>query len=1279
VPIHDCGATNTIFRQSDTHYLKGISPATGVTVGLPNGTSIKSAATGTLSNNKFIIPVPIFSNNALNRSLISTADYCNNGCTAVFTATSATITHDASGEIISQSYKEPHDRLWPFGLPTIQTHNVVRHEINADFVAYSSASFFSPPDTSLANALKLGWLGNFPRLTARMLTANKPNSLSTAKGHLQQTRQRNYRSTHPAPSQRVVDHNSTPQPDPESDVSDNNLVFTKISRRADFLNSSDMPGRFTHVSHRGYEYVLISVYRGYIHAEPLKSRQGAELISAYRATYSFFKYLGHTPHFQMLDNEDSAKLQTFFRDEAKVEAQYVPPSTHRRNRAERAIRDWKAHFIAGLDSVDKDFLMYLWCELLEQAELTLNHLRHYHLNPLISAHEGIHGTKFDFLAHPIHPPGTKILVLDPVTTRESWAPHGLSGFYLGPALLHYRSFRVFISSTKGFRISDSLSWHPEKIRLPGSSKEEIIFSTAEKILNELSARPHTENSTLSQLATDMHSLMQEFSNPVPPQEQRVIDQHVHPIETLVLPAEQRVVAQPVPLPDTHPTDSSTRPRRNKSSDSPASDQYKIISSRDAHAKDKHFFPYIGQSFTDTDDNLHFKITTIVAPCNSFAKNPCLYYRYFDMDKFSTAPPNESQYEHTPCKEFIKQRRLTGIIFSPEFLVWDNHLSASHTSPIHAWDPAAAPIFVQGGPIHTIINANHVTFEANSTFHSTTDSPLLNLTPAGQQISYRHVMRGPDRELWRNASGKELIKLIVDRKTLVPIHRHEQPPDQRRFTTYYNPQVKEKLDANGDIIQRVRGTFGGNKLCAYNGPTSSPVADISLIKIHWNSVISDRRNFGTNTRYATLDIKDFYLMSTLPQPEWILVPVKDIPSTTLEEHHLNDFVVDGHILCRVDGTMYGHPYAGRGANLDLVTHLASYHFFQDPNIPCLFTHDTRPISFTLVVDDFGVKYNDLADVHHLIQILEAKYDVHSDLTGSKYIGVKLDWDYENNTLTPSMPNYVAAGIARFCPDGPLSSAKTPGIYLPPQYGAPDLGATVDTTPLVGPLDKQFIMEVVGYFLYYARIIDHLMLPCLTFLAKKQSAPTQATLAATHHFLRYAACHQTFTAIIHASDMRLVVISDGSHLSQERAGSIAGGYHFLSNHDSSHLDINAPILALCTSIPTVCGAASETEYAALYLNAQHAYFERTILSALGYPQPPSPLYADNSAAVGIANDTVKLKRSKAIDMRYHWIRDRVRQGIFKVFWSTGLDNIADYFTKLQPAQRQKVFTAIFTHTR
>ena len=79
-----------------------------------------------------------------------------------------------------------------------------------------------------------------------------------------------------------------------------------------------MPGRFTYISHRGYEYILISVFRGYIHAEPMQNREAKELTAAYRATYNFFKNLGHCPQFQTLDNEDSGLLQKFFRDEAKV-------------------------------------------------------------------------------------------------------------------------------------------------------------------------------------------------------------------------------------------------------------------------------------------------------------------------------------------------------------------------------------------------------------------------------------------------------------------------------------------------------------------------------------------------------------------------------------------------------------------------------------------------------------------------------------------------------------------------------------------------------------------------------------------------------------------------------------------------------------------------------------------------------------------------------------------------------------------------------------------------
>ncbi len=564
-------------------------------------------------------------------------------------------------------------------------------------------------------------------------------------------------------------------------------------------------------------------------------------------------------------------------------------------------------------------------------------------------------------------------------------------------------------------------------------------------------------------------------------------------------------------------------------------------------------------------------------------------------------------------------------------------------------------------------------QANSTYHSSPDDPILNVSADGKAFNYNNLRKGKDGDLWRNEYGVE-IKKLLDKKTLSPQFYKDQPADQRSKTTYYDPQCKEKLTPDKQIIRRVRGTLGGDKV-QYDGLTSSPVADIVTIKIHQNSVVSDRRNFGTDTRYAGLDLTDFYLESDLDQPSWVNISVEDIAMDILTEYDLLKYVHKGRILCRVDGTMYGHPAAGRIAHKDLVAHLALHGYMQHDNIPCLFFHTSNSISFTLVVDDFGIKYSSMADIDDLQRIIGFKYKFKIHLTGSKYVGVRLDWNYEDNSYYADMPTTCDAALDLLCPDGPPRDRNSPGIYLTPKYGAPDLGATVDDTPLVSAASKAFIMKVVGIFLFYARMVDHTMLPAITFISKKQSKPTEQTLAATNHFLGYVATHRNQRVHFKASDMILKVISDGSHLSQERAGSIVGGVHFLGNRDDLPSILNGAILPVCSSIPTVCGAASETEYAALYINAQHAYFERVVLESLGYPQEPTEIYADNMAAVGIANDTVKLRRSKAIDMRYHWIRDRVRQGVFKVIWAKGADNDADFFTKLQPVKRHQYFATRF----
>ena len=88
-------------------------------------------------------------------------------------------------------------------------------------------------------------------------------------------------------------------------------------------------------------------------------------------------------------------------------------------------------------------------------------------------------------------------------------------------------------------------------------------------------------------------------------------------------------------------------------------------------------------------------------------------------------------------------------------------------------------------------------------------------------------------------------------------------------------------------------------------------------------------------------------------------------------------------------------------------------------------------------------------------------------------------------------------------------------------------------------------------------------------------------------------------------------------------------------------------------------------------------RNTLEFLGHTQPATPIQTDNSCAEGICNDTVKQKRSKVIDMRFYWIRDRVRQGQFIVHWKAGRDNLGDYYTKHFPASHHRRVRPAYLH--
>jgi hypothetical protein len=190
----------------------------------------------------------------------------------------------------------------------------------------------------------------------------------------------------------------------------------------------------------------------------------------------------------------------------------------------------------------------------------------------------------------------------------------------------------------------------------------------------------------------------------------------------------------------------------------------------------------------------------------------------------------------------------------------------------------------------------------------------------------------------------------------------------------------------------------------------------------------------------------------------------------------------------------------------------------------------------------------------------------------------------------------------------------------------------------------------------------MLVAITRIASQQSQPTQQTRRLVDHFLQYAAYHTDATVTFFPSTMKLEGSSDASYLSESKSRSRVASH--LSCRPINPTHVNGPLDIVSSILQPVVASAYEAEYAALFVTGQHAAVLINTLQDLGHPQSAVHLNADNAPAVGTANRSTKPRRSKAIDMRFHWIQDRVAQRMFTVTWGQGATNIADFLTKAHP---------------
>ena len=338
-----------------------------------------------------------------------------------------------------------------------------------------------------------------------------------------------------------------------------------------------------------------------------------------------------------------------------------------------------------------------------------------------------------------------------------------------------------------------------------------------------------------------------------------------------------------------------------------------------------------------------------------------------------------------------------------------------------------------------------------------------------------------------------------------------------------------------------------------------------------------------------------------------------------------------------------------------------------------------------MDDFGVKYTKNADFDHLINSLDHLYTTTVDRTGSKFLGMTLDWCYgADRHVDLSMPDYVAKALLRFSSFHPLRTSHAPHKWNKPVYGKQQQFApTPDVSPPLSQSQTKLIQEVVGTFLYFAITIDLTLLVALGTIATSQASPTEETLSKVTDLLNYASTHPSPTIRYLPSDMVLHVHSDASYLSEAQARSRAAAIFFLGNAFPDPAKPSMPlsngvIHVLSKIMKNVMSSAAEAEIGSTFLSAKDAIPLHVCLEEMGHPQPSTPIQVDNTTAVSFANSRLKQKATKAIDMWFYWIRDRVDQNMFQIYWGPGTGNSADYVSKHHsPNHHQNMRPMFFTN--
>jgi hypothetical protein len=793
------------------------------------------------------------------------------------------------------------------------------------------------------------------------------------------------------------------------------------------LIAMDLPGRYPIISARGHKYIMVmfDYDTNYINAIPIKSRKSNELVRAFKICYDELKQKGLTARVLRLDNEISAELIRAIEEE-KLDYQIASPGDHRLNHAERAIQTFKSKLISFREGVDPNFPKNCWDLLIAQTVLAMNLLQPSWVNPLISAYTQVHG-EYDFNKTPIAPVGCTVIVHDRRNEQGSWDNHGSHSFYINRAPQQYRNYTCYMRDTKKNRISNTVEFFPTHCNLPKVTPIDRLTMVLQDLHEVLSQPPDTF--PFIKQGTELSNAINSIQKILCFQTDESATNTTTPTSTAIPPRVETInVSNP------RGTRSKTESTRVYVNGTIVRRKFTTGHHEGEITKYDPIEKYYKVEYRDGDTE-EMTNDEVKLYCKKIQRYSKREKKAMLLQPIPHSQPNNSIFCIPTNKTTKRKQTLPVQRLDRKQVHRPNLFSNGYSKAVQHLPQQFA--FGAGGAIW--------------------DDKLNRMAKYCDLINHSNQTI---RDRWLRSGENEFARLFqgcgetdgVD--VLEWINRKDVPRNKQ--VTYSRYVVDVRPEKSEPYQTRI--TAGGNKI-DYTGNVTTHTSSMETIKIHWNSVVST-----PGAKYCTADILNMYLCSLLPGSEYVRFKYDMIPPNIIKHYGLDKLLVNGFVYAKINKAWYGLKQSGKIAHDDLVEHLKKHGYVKAKRTDGLFLHKEWDINFTLVVDDFGTKYTDKADVEHLVAALREKYPLKVDWAAEQYIGIHLKWNYIDREVLISMDGYVEQALKEFNHIKPKQQHLGPSKIERPDYGAKVQYVKEDITAGLNDEQTKFVQPVTGKFLY-----------------------------------------------------------------------------------------------------------------------------------------------------------------------------------------------------------------------